>query len=235
MGSPEELVALAREGSAEARERLIRRYTPLVLRIASRSSGRYVRLGEDDEVSIALMAFNEAIDGYDASRGTSFIGFAEVVVKRRLIDYFRRESAHAELPLSSLEEEDETGHVQNQAAQRQAVEGFTRETENWERRQEVMRYVELLRGYGISLAELVEVSPRHEDARRNAMAVARVLAGDPQLCAHLRQKKELPLRALESRVGLSRKTLERQRKYIIAVALVLMEDLTNLKEYLYKR
>lgn len=46
------------------------------------------------------------------------------------------------------------------------------------------------------------------------------------------QEKSLPLKELVDEVGVSRKTLERQRKYIIAIALVLIGDFELLREYI---
>ena len=53
-------------------------------------------LGRDDEASIAMIAFNEAIDAYDDSAGASFLSFAEIVIKRRMVDYFRRKTKRQE-------------------------------------------------------------------------------------------------------------------------------------------
>lgn len=232
--SPDELLAEARNGDRAARDLLIRRYTPLVLRIASRLRGRYLQVGQDDEVSIGLMGFNEAIDGYDPARGVSFVAFAEVVVRRRLIDYLRREAKRPEVPLTVFDEEDEEGNTGNFAQTRQALDDHARQNEAWERRQEILRYQGLLSRYGISFAELVDISPKHGDARRRAIEAARIVASTPEYRQHLKQRKELPMKSLEERVQVSRKTLERQRKYIIAVALILMEDLVYLREYLDK-
>jgi len=52
--------------------------------------GRYVAYGQDDELSIALMAFVEAIRSYDVSKG-NFLSFSQNVIKRRIIDYYRKE------------------------------------------------------------------------------------------------------------------------------------------------
>jgi RNA polymerase sigma factor len=43
-------------------EELIRRFTPFIMAVVSRATGQFIRMGEDDEASIGLMAFNEAID-----------------------------------------------------------------------------------------------------------------------------------------------------------------------------
>jgi len=58
------------------------------------------------------------------------------------------------------------------------------------------------------------------------------VAGQPELAQHLLTRRELPLKQLEEQVGVSRKTLERQRKYIIAVTLILLEDFYHLRRYI---
>lgn len=244
LDSPDGLLARAREGDRTARETLLSRYSPFALKTASRVTGTYVRLGHDDEASVALMAFNEAIDSYDPGRGANFLGFAQTVIRRRLIDHFRGKIRNREVPLSALStgdgmmgsgsEEDAAGGVAGVAAgQVAAAEWAHRDhEEQGERREEVLRYRELLATYGISLGELVRVSPRHEDARRRAVEAARVLAARPELIAKLRRRGELPLKELGGLAGVSRKTLERQRKYIIAVVLILVEDLPCLEAYL---
>ncbi|HEY3315617.1 MAG TPA: RNA polymerase sigma factor SigI [Bacillota bacterium] len=228
---PEFLVDEAKHGNAQAREDLIRGFTPFALRVAARVCGRYIRLGADDEASIALGAFNEAIDAFDGTRGISFLAFSETVIKRRLVDHYRKESGRREIPLTSLEEEDEEGNVLNPIERDQAIRAHSENQEAEERREEVLRYGEILEEYGISLVELAEVCPRHEDARQNAKEAARVVAGNPEYLAYLRLRRELPLKNLAEEVRVSRKTLERQRKYIIALALILSEDLPYMKEY----
>lgn len=232
---PERLVAAAQRGDGAARERLIRAFTPYVMRVASQVAGRYLQPGRDEEISIALLAFNEAIGSFEASRGTGFLSFAETVMRRRLIDYFRRETGRRrEIPMSGFEETDDEGNVQNPIEGLHATEAFSHQEEVAERAEEILRYRELLAGYGISLVELVRLAPRHEDARRRAIAAARRVAADPVRLRYLREKKELPLKALQQEVAVSRKTLERQRKYIIAIALALSEDFFYLPEYLRK-
>lgn len=225
------LLEPARQGDRQAREDLLRQYTPLVLRVGSQISGRYLVVGRDEEVSVGLMALNEAIDRFDPNRGASFISFAELVIKRRLVDHYRRQKGQSEIPLSELELEDDEGNSLEVVERRQAMEEHAREREAEERRQEIARYARRLAEFGIKFSELVEISPRHEDARLRALEASRIVAEMPLLREHLLTKRELPLKQLEERVGVSRKTLERQRKYIIAVALILVEDFYFLRQY----
>ena len=90
----------------------------------------------------------------------------------------------------------------------------------------------MLSEYGVRLSELVKISPKHQDARDRALEVARILANDPELLKFLTQRKALPLKELEKVVKVSRKTLERQRKYIITLTLILVGEFHYLQEYL---
>ncbi len=230
--TPEDLVLRARGGDTDAREELLRRYQPFVLRIGSRVTGRFLRAGQDDEFSIGMLALNEAIDRYDASQGAGFLSFCEMVVRRRLVDHYRRESGRHELPWSALEEEDEEGHRQEAAPLRQAALDKSQTDEDRSNLvEEIERFRALVEEFGLTLSDLVEACPKHRDARESALRVARLVADDPLLSAYVRQRHELPLKALENRVTISRKTLERQRKYILATSLVWMEGLQYLEEY----
>jgi RNA polymerase sigma factor len=231
--TPRELIRRAQAGDDAARDQLIGHYEPLILRMASRAVGRYIRKGQDDEASIALIAFNEAITSFDPDRGRGFVRFAEQVIRRRLVDHYRRQR-RPEVVMSELEEEDEEGHAFVPVLAQAAVERRRQDDEAEARREEIVAFEARLEKYGLSLEELVRICPRHEDSRRSAMAVGRMVAEDPDLRAHLLTRHELPMKALEERVAVSRKTLERQRKYIIAVALMASGEFPHLQDYLRK-
>ena len=229
-----DLVAAAQAGDREARDLVLAQFRGLVLRVGARVCGRYLRVGRDDEVSVGLLALNEAIDRYRGEVGASFPAFAEMVVRRRLIDHFRREAGRREVPRSALEREDEEGGRWDAAEWEEAQDIDRARREAEDRRAEIAEFAALLRPYGVTLRDLAAQSPQHADARSRAVAVARRLAENPEWVEHLRRKKALPLRELEAvpDLGVSRKTLERQRKFIIAVAVILMERLPALREYL---
>ena len=224
------LLEQAKDGETLAREQLIQDFTPFILRVASQATGRYLRPGVDEEISIALMAFDEAIDSYVAGRG-SFVSFAQTVIRRRLVDYFRRRKDRREVLLSDLEEHDEEGHTANPTLDRIAQSTWQLEQEQDERLREIEEYQEVLADYGITFNDLVENCPKHRDARDRAIAVAHYLAGQPGLVEHLRTRRELPLKQLDQVPWWSRKTMERHRRYIIAVALILLHDWPHLKSY----
>ncbi|MCL6451052.1 MAG: RNA polymerase sigma-I factor [Acetobacteraceae bacterium] len=223
---PAALLERAKRGDADARERLIREYTPFVLRVCSRATRRFIRLGEDDEASVGLIAFNQAIDAYDPREGP-FLAFAQTLIRRRLVDHYRRERKHASAR-EPLEAADGAGLA---AAGRLAAEEYSRQTEAWERREEIQRLKEALAGFGLTFAQLVRASPRHRDARERAQAAARTLVLRRELWNYTLAHRALPLQSLEEASGVGRKTLERYRRYIIAVALILSGDFPCLGEY----
>lgn len=90
----------------------------------------------------------------------------------------------------------------------------------------------MLKLYGLSFSDLVQHSPKHADARIGAIKIAKVLVEDKELLQHLLNHKRIPVKLLEQKVSVSRKTIERNRKYIIAIALIFTNDYMYLKDYL---
>jgi len=233
--APYELIVLltaAKNGDGEKRNKLIEKYRPFVLSAASDTCGRYLIIGHDDEISIALMAFNEAIDAYDPDKQAGFLGFARNVIKRRLIDFFRKESRRDGEILTSdfveMDEEKESTSWENKIAEDIHQEKRAAE----DRRDEIQRFSEELGEMGITFKEIVDCSPKHEDARLRAMELASIVVGNPMLKQFLLEKRTIPIKKLTQLADCSAKTVERQRKYIIAVAIVLMGDYHYLGEYI---
>ncbi len=228
---PSELLNRARQGDVDARNQLIQDYTPFVLKVASQKAGRFLRPGVDEEISVALLAFNEAIDAYDGKRG-SFLSFSQTVIQRRLVDYFRRGGRHAqEVPLSDFESEDPLD-VELTPLDRAAESAWQLRQEQEQRRLEIEEYGQLLDRYGLRLNQLPDLAPKHRDSRSRAIRVARWVIQHPQHRAALVSRGELPIKVLAETFGVSRKLIERNRRYIVAVCVMLVNDLPHLQAYL---
>jgi RNA polymerase sigma-B factor len=76
-----------RQRDQAAREELVGIYLPM----AKRMAGRYAGVVEpyDDLVQVASVGLLNAIDRYDADRGTPFVGFAKPTIMGELKRYFR--------------------------------------------------------------------------------------------------------------------------------------------------
>ena len=87
-----QLIIEAQQDNQSAREKLILAYRSQIAATSSKVCGCPLDWNNDDELSIGLIAFNEAINGYNPSLGKSFWNYAQIVIHNRLVDYFRREA-----------------------------------------------------------------------------------------------------------------------------------------------
>lgn len=228
--SLEETVHLIQQGDTSLQNELISSYKPFIAKSVSSVCKRYIS-ETDDEFSIGLIAFNEAIQKYNSEKGSSLLSFADVLIKRRVIDYIRRQPKNQILSLDSrdeLEEESPQSIIEAELS----YDEFQKMKEAEQRREEIIRFSGVLNSFGLSFNELIEQSPKHADARKNAMIVAKTLVSYPELQNLLLEKRRLPIKQLEDKVEVSRKTIERNRKYIIAISLILIGDYIYLKDYI---
>jgi RNA polymerase sigma factor len=231
----EPLVAKAKDGDEEVLHDLLYSYAPYMKKTASFVCKRYIH-EQDDEYSIALSAFHEAIQYYDVSKNASFLTFAHLLIRRKLIDHIRKEARRKDAPLGlGLDSQDEETDAFDTLESSHSFEQFTAEQQAAERRVQILAYEQLLKPYGLSFQELVKVSPSHEDTRQTAFQIAQIIAESDEFYETFAQKKQLPIKELEELVLVSRKTIERQRKYIVAIVILLKSDLYYLKDYLKGR
>ncbi|MBP2076706.1 RNA polymerase sigma factor SigI [Oceanobacillus polygoni] len=226
----EELVASIQQGDTATQNYLLRTYQPFIAKCVSEVCKRYIDPKRDDEFSIGLSAFNEAIFSYSADRGCSFLSFAKLVIKRKVIDYIR---FNQKRPLSiSLDENFDEELMENPLEVAVVKDKYNQELDAVYRKEEIMEFKEKLREYKLTLIELTEASPKHRDARDSAVKTARILYHDKNLSEYVYRKKKLPIKELVKKVDVSKKTLERNRKFILAIFIVLSGDYIYLKDYL---
>lgn len=216
-------LAEIQKGSQAAREGFIRQYDPFILNTTAKITGRFVDKHNDDAYSIALIAFNKAIDTFNDDRGQSFFAYAKVLIRNDLIDHFRAEGRFRESPLAAGETTDPV-----------FLEDHTPPVEMDEKfylKNEIALFRTALEGYGISFGALVKESPKHEDSRRQMIRLTYQLHSHPDISREIRRTKKLPLKQLEPLVNVSRKTLEKHRRYLLAGFILLDSDLETMKDY----
>lgn len=210
--------------------RFVEEYKPFIAACVEKATGRYVRYGEDDELSIALIAFVEAIRSYNSFKG-SFLSFAQNVIKRRLIDYYRKEKKHSKV-ISINEYLMEDGEEEVDLSTIEAVGRHTQQEIAEYRRLEIEELKKELAGWGITFSELAEASPKHTSTRKLYNEIVRFLLMHPELVLQLKTKKYLPIAEIEKGTKISRKKIERARKYIIAVILIASGDYQYIGDYI---
>lgn len=237
MGETDRLALAARTDESAFNE-LVEMHHRWMLRTIAQTTGRFVN-DSDDEWSIALIAFHEAVQSYDETKG-SFRAFAAVVIKRRVLDYLRGESRHAaEIPVTpgafeGSMEEGETSGAEAQTQQemaRAAMEDASSQTAA-AAREEIAEMQGILKEYGFSFFDLAEASPKADKTKRSCGQAIRTLVHSLILMAKMRLSRLLPVKELSEESGVVRKILDRHRKYIIAGAEILDGDFPILAGYL---
>jgi RNA polymerase sigma factor len=229
--SLEEQVLAAQEGDKRIRNQLLKKYQPFIAKSVSEVCKKYIDPKRDDEYSIGLIAFDRAIESYSHDRGTSFLSFAKLIVKRKVIDYLRSENRQSNV-ISINDEHDEEENMENPQEIKIATDRYAQETDAWQRRIEIAEYKDALEKYNIRFAELPDISPKHRDARISAIHVAKTLFFHKNLRSYVIEKKRIPINELIPHVDVSRKTIERNRKYILAIFVLLCGDYVYLKDYI---
>lgn len=237
MGESEKMVLAAKTNEEQFNE-LVKSHKAWMLQIASEVTHRYIT-DSDDEWSIALMAFHEAVRSYDEGKG-SFRSLAAMVIRRRIVDYLRSEGKHlSELSVTPAAfedglDEDEAGGVNLQVQQRMAEEADDAPGEDTasRAREEITEIQGVLQLYGISFFDLADASPKAEKTKKSCAQAIRTLIATVALMIQMRLKRLLPIKELSAASGVIRKILERHRKYIIASAEILDGDFPILAGYL---
>ena len=236
---PEDQAALAAQSDWQLLEDFILENRSYILRCASRACGRFVT-DSDDEWSVALMAFHEAVMSYQADKGP-FRPFASLIIRRRVTDYLRSEQRHA--PEIAVEPASLTGERTGEdmtplelelhaRAADAAEDSETARPGTSDTRDEIDAAQQLLGHYGFSFYDLTDCSPKAEKTRRQCAEAVGALLRMPELLRAMREKNSLPIKELSLASGVHKKVLERHRKYIIAAAELLDGDFPILSEYL---
>ncbi len=219
-------VCAAKEDNCAA-DRLVSQYMPFIKSETARFIRRIPLEGQDDELSIAMFAFHEAVLAYNKAKG-AFLPFAARAIRNRLIDFSRKEKKHAEtLPLDHGEDQ-EKSLIDTLAAEDEMPSRIERTAA----REEITEFSSELSAYGLSLSDVADNCP--EQARTLAACQKALMHAieNPELLEALIKTKKLPLSALAQGSGVEKKTLERHRKYLVAVLLAYTNGFEIIREHL---
>ena len=228
-----ELDSLALEAKTDpsAMDQLIRRQEGYILKCASKTCYRYVTKS-DDEWSIALLAFTQAVENYDLEKG-NFLSFVDLVIKRRLIDYIKSQNKYNyEVSVDPIIFDTEPEEDSEDVSLRVAVAEQVTKHDNNDLKWEIEAANKIFTEYGFSFYDLSECSPHAAKTRKACATAVNYLLSNPLLLNEIRSTKQLPLKIIEKGSHVPRKILERHRKYIIAAIEILSGEYPYLADYL---
>jgi RNA polymerase sigma factor len=209
---------------------LISQYENFILKCASAAARKYISKS-DDEWSVALAAFTEAVKNYSSEKG-SFLNFSELVIRRRIIDYIRSKSRYApELLVKPSLFESEIEDEADYSLQSEIANKVSKEEDN-SLKMEIYLINEIFSGYGFSFMDLTDCSPKAVKTKKSCAKVVAYMINHPILVSEMKIKRQLPLNLIEKNTKVPRKLLERHRKYIIAAVEIMSGDYPYLAGYM---
>ena len=202
-------------------EELVKEFGVHLRQTAYRTVGRYID-ESDDEWSVVLLAFHEAVQRYEPDKGT-FTAFADMVVKRRLIDEIRRQARRRD----EISVDIANTH-----------EYLKADTADWQKerqrdiKMEIEALTEVLEKYDISFSDLADCSPKAGRTRKHCGRVINLLAENEELRKSMRTAGRLPVKKICEIGNIPPKILERHRKYIMIAVEITVGDYPHLNEYI---
>ncbi|MCQ4637917.1 RNA polymerase subunit sigma [Anaerovorax odorimutans] len=196
-------------------EKLIENHMAFLIRTVSGLTGRYISIENDEEFSIALSAFAEAVERYDPERG-NFLTFAKLVIESRLKTYLAKEGSRPrQVSLEQLREEGRD---------------FPEEAEEDKRHlhQEILAYREELLKFGLTLERLADESPRHKDTRAKAIHIADTASRDEATVETTFGKRRLPIRQVARLAKVTEKIVKRSKSFILAAMIIFVKRFPGL-------
>lgn len=207
----------AAKSDSVAADLLISDYLPFIKAQVAKIMKRPVDIQQDDEYSIAMIAFHEAINGYSKSRG-AFLSYAALLMRNRIIDFWRKNNRHNQVisinaPTSDRDQTiedsitDDANHAENLVI-REAT------------KEEIIELSTQIKSFGISLTDIADNSPKQERTLAACRKVVASAKDNKEIMEEFFRTKRLPLKQLTEQSKVSRKTIERHRKYIIGLLVI---------------
>ena len=218
-------IALAKDNNGEL-ECLVSDYIPFIKKTAKDTG--YAGIDYDDRVSLAMLCFMNCVKQYKEGRG-SFIAFAASSIRNRLIDESRKQRRHANnvIPFSR-EGSDMPVSTENMVS----IAVYQKEQEQSKLADEIDCFSVKLGKYGISFSELPLICPKQKRSREQCQEIGRYVAANEVMREMLFKTRRLAQSELAKVFGLSEKTIEKHRRYIVTMVCLLTGDYPLIRVFL---
>lgn len=209
----------------EDRNSFIENNMEFIYKTASFICKKKLDKNNDEEYSVAIEAFNKACETFSEDRG-NFLSYAKVVIRNKLIDFFKSSSKS---PILYFDSEEGEREMHNNIS----LDQYDMELERKNRIDEINLYKKYLEQYDIDFFTLSKSSPSHKDTRNEILNVAISCVRDKYIMKKLEEKKRLPALEIMKLTNKNRKFIEKWRRYLISLIVILSNDeFMYLKSYL---
>lgn len=226
MSDIENRILKAQQSSKEM-DSLIAEYLPFIKKQLSKLLT--MGLEFDDMLSIAMLTFVGCVKQYSEGKG-AFLHFTAVSIRNRIIDESRKQHKYTSkiTPLYPSDEKNTVQTIQDCAS----IVEYSKEQERQGLCEEIALLSSELIAFNIKFAELPTICPKQDRSRKQCIKLATAITQDEIMRKHLKKNHHLLGNELAQRFNISAKTVEKHKKYIITIAILLMGDYPSIKAFL---
>jgi len=199
------------QGNLQSRNIFIEQYMPFIVKTTAHFLNRYIELENNDELIIAMIAFDEAITKFDAQKGT-FIAFAERLIKNRIIDYQRTGDKSI-----FISYDDPQNTIVKHMSNPYNLEDSILE------KNEIEAYESSLKVFGLNYESLIDASPKHIKTRTTALSIGKKSSQEDAIVEKLYASKRLPITKIATCFKITIKVIKRSKALITSVIIAYVE------------
>ncbi len=220
----------SKEGNELERQLLINSNKAFIINTISHICRRFITWS-DEEASIGLLAFNHAIDTFDASKGKTFHSYSYFLINHALINYFKKNRNN--LQTLSLDYNDEEDSSITAEEMDKSIQEYNNKIASRELIEEISELDHELKEYRIEFEELEKCSPKHKDTKEMVAKMVDDFLTHSDLVGEFTINKRFPATAFSQKTLHPLKTIEKHKKYLITMIVIKMHpEWTFLSGYL---
>jgi RNA polymerase sigma factor len=219
--------------SKEAMGRLVSAYMPFIK--TSVSGVFFKKELQEEYVTEAMLAFLQSVRTYQSESG-AFIPYARTVIRNRLLNAAAKEGRIRKwhIPFFSKKAasngESAAGHSPPEIEI--ARRGYEAAVEQENLRLEIAEINAEFSGWDFDVTDLARRRPKQDRSRLTCQAIAQAALARPGLIAEIKETRKLPVKKISALTGCSEKTLEKYRRYIVALILIMSGGYPYIQSFL---
>lgn len=217
---------LAARQDTEKMNLLISRYLPFLKKQVMELRG--VKLEYDDMLSLAMLTFSGCVQQYAPEKG-GFLSFCGACIRNRLLDEHRRQQRYENLTVSM--NSDHEAWI-NTADNHASVAAYNLELERLSLAQEIELFSTELKKFEIQFGDLPRICPKQARSRLLCARLAREIVSNAIWRHDLFSSRRIPQSALSAKFQLSPKTIEKHRRFIVTLAVLMAGDYPHIQAFL---
>lgn len=218
---------LAAQQDRDKLNQLIVQYLPFIRNQLTGLHG--FPLEYDDMLSLAMLTFSGCVQQYTAEKG-SFLAFCTVCIRNRLLDAARKQARYQSKLLPLVD--DESARSARTAEDTLSLAAYNAAQEQAALAQEIEAFSQALKQFGVDFASLPRCCPRQKRSRLLCMRLARAIVDTPAFLQLFWATRRIAQKELSVQCTVSPKTIEKHRKYIVTLVLLITGDYPYIQAFL---